>query len=81
MNVIKPGSPAEVSEAVRSSKRLRPLGGGTKPALSTACEGSTCLDLSGLSGILEYDPSLQVNIINMTRVDLMASNTAYVPVD
>jgi len=56
MNVIKPGSAAEVSEAVQSSKRLRPLGGGTKPALSTACEGCTCLDLSGLSGILEYDP-------------------------
>ncbi|MEE2906970.1 MAG: hypothetical protein VX527_03970 [Planctomycetota bacterium] len=35
----------------------------------------------GIMGVLEYDPSLQVNIINMTRVDLMASNTAYVPVD
>ncbi|HBZ96447.1 MAG TPA: hypothetical protein DEO57_01215 [Phycisphaerales bacterium] len=35
----------------------------------------------GVMGILEYDPALQVNIINMTRVDLMASNTAYVPVD
>ncbi len=35
----------------------------------------------GVMGILEYDPTLQVNIINMTRVDLMASNTAYVPVD
>lgn len=56
MNILKPGSPAEVSEAVRSSKRLRPLGGGTKPALSDACEGCTVLDLSGLSGILEYDP-------------------------
>ena len=56
MNILKPGSPAEVSEAVRSSKRLRPLGGGTKPALSDACEGCAVLDLSGLSGILEYDP-------------------------
>ena len=35
----------------------------------------------GVMGILEYDPALQVNIINMTRVDLMASNTAFVPVD
>ena len=35
----------------------------------------------GIMGVLEYDPSLQVNIINLTRVDLMASNTAYVPVD
>ncbi len=56
MNILKPGSPAEVSEAVRSAKRLRPLGGGTKPALSDAGEGCTVLDLSGLSGILEYDP-------------------------
>ena len=35
----------------------------------------------GVMGIVEYDPTLQVNIINMSRVDLMASNTAYVPVD
>ncbi len=55
MKVIKPGSAAELSEAVRSSKRLRPLGGGTKPALSKAGDGCACLDLSGLSGILEYD--------------------------
>lgn len=35
----------------------------------------------GIMGVLEYDPALQVNIINLTRVDLMASDTAYVPVD
>jgi hypothetical protein len=35
----------------------------------------------GVMGHLEYDPILQVNIISMSRVDLMASNTAFVPVD
>jgi glycolate oxidase FAD binding subunit len=33
-----------------------PRGGGSKPALSTPTEGVTALDLSGLSGVLEYDP-------------------------
>ena len=35
----------------------------------------------GVMGLLEYDPNLQVNIISTSRVDLMASNTAFVPVD
>ena len=34
---------------------LLPRGGGSKPALSAAGTG-IALDLSGLSGILEYDP-------------------------
>lgn len=56
MNTLKPGSPAEVSEAVRSAEWLRPRGGGSKPALCSADGGAGILDLSGLSGILEYDP-------------------------
>ena len=56
MSAIKPDRPAEVAEAVRSSNRLRPRGGGTKAALCSAGEGAAILDLSELSGILEYDP-------------------------
>jgi len=32
-------------------------GAGTKPALSAVCEGACTLDLSGLCGIIEYEPS------------------------
>ncbi|MEZ0348625.1 MAG: FAD-binding protein [Thermus sp.] len=46
----------EVVEAVRAYPRLRPKGGGTKPALSAPREGEVSLNLSGLSGILEYTP-------------------------
>jgi glycolate oxidase FAD binding subunit len=42
-----------IVDAVRSGEAVRARGGGTKPALS----GQANLELSGLSGILEYDPS------------------------
>lgn len=45
-----------VQEAVRTSTSLLPRGGGTKPALSAASNGAAILDLSGLTGVLEYDP-------------------------
>jgi glycolate oxidase FAD binding subunit len=47
-----------VQDAVRSGPRVRPAGGGTKPALSTpAADDVVALDLSGLRGITEYDPA------------------------
>ena len=52
----RPGSPAEVAEAVRGAARVAPRGGGTKPAL-WAAPGAEVLDLSALSGITEYLPS------------------------
>jgi glycolate oxidase FAD binding subunit len=42
-----------IVDAVRSGEAVRARGGGTKPALS----GRANLELSGPSGILEYDPS------------------------
>ena len=42
-----------IQETVRSGSSLRPVGGGSKPALSA--EGN--LSLAGLSGVLEYEPS------------------------
>jgi glycolate oxidase FAD binding subunit len=44
-------SPEEVAEAVASTERVVPVAGATKPALSGA------FDVSGLQGILEYDPA------------------------
>lgn len=56
MPEVRATSVAEVQEAVRLYPRLRPRGGGSKPALSTPREGEVGLDLSGLRGLLEYTP-------------------------
>jgi glycolate oxidase FAD binding subunit len=54
--MLRPTTPQEVQEAVLTHPRLRPRGAGTKPALSGPKEGEALLDLSGLRGILEYEP-------------------------
>lgn len=55
--VLRPTTLADVQTAVGATRHLLARGGGTKPALSTPMEGVTTLDLSALSGVLEYDPS------------------------
>jgi glycolate oxidase FAD binding subunit len=50
----------EAQAAVREwppGARMLARGGGTKPALSTALDGAARLDVSGLAGVLEYEPS------------------------
>ena len=54
-----PASIAEVQAAVRAAPpgaRILARGRGTKPPLSTPPEGAVALDVSGLSGIIEYEP-------------------------
>ena len=47
-----------VQEAVRAGPRVLPVGGGTKPALSTPpADDVIALDLSSLRGLVEYDPA------------------------
>jgi len=46
-----------LQDAVRRGPRVLPHGAGTKPALSSAPVGAIALDVSGLSGIVEYDPA------------------------
>ena len=46
----------DLQAAVRAAERVLPRGAGTKPALSTAPDGVVSLDMSGLTGIVEYDP-------------------------
>lgn len=53
---MAPTSLAELQACVLAAPRLLPMGGGTKPALSTPPEGTASLALTGLSGIQEYDP-------------------------
>jgi glycolate oxidase len=46
-----------LQDAVREHPRVLPRGGGSKPALSTPPEGVVPLVVSGLRGIVEYDPA------------------------
>jgi glycolate oxidase FAD binding subunit len=55
--MMRPTSPEEARQAVLdASVPLLPRGGGSKSALSTPTVGETPLDLSTLSGVLEYRP-------------------------
>jgi glycolate oxidase FAD binding subunit len=62
LNIVKmspsltPTTVEELQEIVRSHERLHLRGGCTKSALSTPLDGTQALDVSGLSGIVEYDP-------------------------
>jgi glycolate oxidase FAD binding subunit len=53
---LRPEAVEEAQEALREHQRVLPRGGGTKPALSSPPEGTVSLDVSGLSGIEDYDP-------------------------
>jgi len=52
-----PSTAADIQEIVRQEPRLHLRGGGSKPALSTPPADSLLLDLSGLSGLVEYEPA------------------------
>lgn len=54
---VRPTSPAEIQELIRREPRLAVRGGGSKPALSTPPADALLLDLSALSGLVEYDPA------------------------
>jgi glycolate oxidase FAD binding subunit len=76
----------DVQAAVREHARLHVRGGGTKPALSTPLDGVTTLDLTGLSGVLEYNPGeFTFTALAGTRVAevqaLLASHGQYLPFD
>src|ERR1700760_1895845 len=46
-----------LQEALRACPQVLPRGAGTKPALSTPSGATASLDVSGLSGIVDYDPA------------------------
>lgn len=77
---------ARVAAAIESGARLLPRGGGTKPALSTPADGASNLDLSDLSGVLEYLPEeYTFTALAGTRVQdvaaLLAEKGQYLPFD
>ncbi|RIH83728.1 putative FAD-linked oxidoreductase [Calidithermus terrae] len=83
---MRPTSLTEVLEAVRATPKLLPRGGGTKAALSTPREGQAVLDMTGLSGVLEYDPAEYVLVAlagtPLAEVEaLLARHGQYLPFD
>jgi glycolate oxidase FAD binding subunit len=50
-------SAEQACDAVRAAQLVSIQGGGTKPALRVQDETATVLDLRGLSGMIEYEPS------------------------
>lgn len=54
---VAAGDVEALQEAVREGPQVLPHGGGTKPALSTPPGDVLALDVSGLTGIVEYDPA------------------------
>jgi glycolate oxidase FAD binding subunit len=46
-----------LAAAVAESAAVLPVAGGTKPALSDAPAGAVALDVSGLRGVVDYDPA------------------------
>jgi len=55
---MQPNTIQELQAMVRdtTAPRVLPRGGGTKPALSTPRDGATSLDLSAITGVVEYEP-------------------------
>ena len=81
-----PATPEEVQAFVCAHQKVLPRGGGTKPALSTPPPGVATLDLSHLSGILEYDPAeFTFTALAGTRLDLvsraLSEHGQYMPFD
>lgn len=53
----QPTSPDDVQAAVKQHHGLLPFGGRTKSALSTPSNGAVGLDMRGLTGIIDYQPT------------------------
>lgn len=86
VDTLRVASVQEVQEAVRTRDRLRVRGGGSKPAWSSPRDGETCLDLSGLRGIRDYDPQeLTFTAAAGTSVrevqDVLMAEGQYLPFD
>ena len=57
MTTRAPDSVADLQAFVRDSERVHVVGNGSKSALHCAVNGAAIADLSGMSGIIEYQPS------------------------
>jgi glycolate oxidase FAD binding subunit len=86
---MAPAQPKTIEEAcliVRQAVRILPRGGVTKPALSSPLEGVQPIDLTGLSGMLEYQPGeFTFTALAGTRVSeveqILSEHGQYLPFD
>jgi glycolate oxidase FAD binding subunit len=83
---LRPSHAEDVQAAVKDHPRLLARGGGSKTALSAISPDSVTLDLSGLSGLLEYQPEeLTFTALAGTPVAeveaLLAGRGQYLPFD
>jgi glycolate oxidase FAD binding subunit len=83
---LKPSTIAELKEVIHSYACLLPRGGGSKAALSVPPQGVTPLEVGGLSGMLEYQPSeytfTALAGTPLVEVDhILAENGQFLPFD
>ena len=83
---LQPTTPQDVQDAVCSCSKLVPRGGGSKSALSSPPQGASSLDLSQLSGVIEYDPAeftfIALAGTPVSEVEtLLAKHGQYLPFD
>ena len=83
---IKPQGLTELQEMVRASAKLVFHSGGTKTALATIPDGFACLDLTGWTGVTEYQPdeftiSVRAGTPVATVGDVLKENGQYLPFD
>lgn len=76
----------QVRRMLEHNERVLPRGGGTKPALSTPARGETVLDMTGVSGVIEYFPEeftftalAGTRLLDITK--LLAEHSQYLPFD
>lgn len=71
---VKPASVRQLCDAVLSAPLVQALGGCTKTALSASLPGACEVDMTGLSGVLEYEPGeYTFTAYAGTRLSLIAS--------
>ena len=56
MNKLQPETTGELQQIIKDHRQVLPVGRNTKPALSTALNGITQLEMGKISGIIEYEP-------------------------
>ena len=76
----------ELQAELQGHERVLPRGGGTKPALSDPAEGTATLDMSGLTGIEDYDPeeltfTARAGTPVLEIEEALAENDQYLPFD
>ncbi|MGH9163527.1 MAG: FAD-binding protein [Vicinamibacteraceae bacterium] len=84
--ILQAATPEEVSDIVRAHVRLRPVAGRSKPALSAPDSETASVDVSALTGLLEYQPQESTFSARaatpVSEIDaLLAQHGQYLPFD